>query len=389
MSQNNDITEKFLTACSIGDLASVVHLYSNHYLRYKHIKNKILAALYKDNILYPHCHENLPFRYASSNGHSDIVSYLLSHKHFAELVSQQDLSIAVGIAISINDINSIKAIEPYIKNKDKEFFNYIAKGFIEACQEGHLEAIMYVNNNLNNENYLDYCDIDFPNIYEDYINKTIKEAGFLKACEYEQEEVVKFLLSDGSFSKKINNPVLSMGLSETLAKNNTDLINLIATNIQDKNVHYYYNMGTRLITFCDEGNLEAIKYMLNSKSLNLDYIDLFNRPLGNGTNSIILECFKNACRHGKLNVVKYLTTSEDLPIHINVKELSKQKIGGLTIKGYEVMQYLIFDLNLERKECFMLFRKEFEIFFEKKKLKNDLESELTENNTLINKRQKI
>jgi hypothetical protein len=377
MDKINDVTERFLTACSSGDLSSVIELYSNHYLRHKTFKSKVLSFLNLSNnsigILDPHYDENLPFRYASSNGHEDIISYLLNQQFFIENIYKSDLALAIGVAISINDIATIKAIEPFIKHKNKEFLQHISKGFVEACREGYLDVVKYAIENLDDNDYFDYQDIEFPNIYEGSVNKTIKEAGFIEACNTEKIEVVKHILSDKAFSTKINNPILSQGLIIAIHQRNENLINLIVPNIQDKNVHYYWTIGKNFSNSCSVGDLDTIRYMLNNKNIDLDYMDLFQRPLGNKGRPIILDGFMNACKNGKLNVVKYLTASEELPMHIDVKAIASQEVAGIIMRNYDVMQYLVFELNLERNECFMLIPKEFESLFEKKKLKDELD----------------
>lgn len=398
MNKKNEITDKFLTACSFGDLALVIDLYSNHYLKHKTFTSRILSFLTLSNnsieILDPHYDENLPFRYAASNGHADVVSYLLNQQFFIENIYQNDLYTAIGVAISINDLKTIKAIEPFIKHKNKEFLQQISKGFVEACREGHLDVVKYAVENLDDNDYFDYSDIEFPNIYELFVNKTIKEAGFIEACETEKIEVVKYILSDKAFSNKINNPILSQGLVIALSKRNEELIKLIVPNIHDKNVHYYYNIGKKFSDSCSAGDLDTVRYMLNNKNIDLDYMDLFQRPLGNSGKPIILDGFWNACKNGKLNVVKYLTASEELPVHIDVKSIVKslrgQKVAGFIMKDYDVMQYLVFELNLKRNDCFMFIPKEFESLFEKKKIKNELEQDISNQvRTSPNKKMKI
>lgn len=393
--KNNDITDQFLTACSKGDLDSVIHIYSNNFLKYKTLKSKFLSFLKINNqnnsteLLNPYCNENLAFRYASSNSHHNIIKYLLDDKLFKEKLSQEDLGCAIGVAISINDINTIKLIEPFIEI-NKYFLENVYKGFIEACHHGYVDSIKYTLENLNLNNHFDSFDIDLIPTDGFAPNRTIKESGFLEACKSQKLDMVQYLLSDGTFTIKPKNPILSEGLSIALEKKDEDLIKLIHSNIEDKNIHYYYNIGKKFYDACADGNLENIKYILHHNILNLDYSDLFTRPFGKGKNSIILSGFMKACGNGKIEVVEYLTRSEDLPVHINVKEIHNQEVAGFILKDLEMMKYLVYELNLEQHEKFMFISKEFESLFYKKKLKDELDIEIQNNESpIVNKRLKL
>lgn len=383
MQINNEINEQFLTACSSGDLASVTHIYFNHYLKYKTIKSKFLSFLKlsnsSDKLLNPFYQENLAFRYACNSGNTDVISYLLNDKFFRTNINAEDLGLAIGVAISINDIGTIKTIEPFVQ-KDRDFYDYIYKGFLEACREGHLDAVKYTLENLNQNNYLDSIDIDSLPTDGFAPNRTIKESGFIEACNGKKIDIVEYLLSDYSFATKYNNPILSEGLCIAIKHKNEDLIKIISSAISeyyDKNVHYYYNIGKYFYDACSDGNLNDIKYLLTNKNIDIDYSDLFSRPFGTGITAIILSGFLKACSMGHLEVVKYFTKSEELPIHINVKKIKSEQAASLIIKDYDVVQYLVFELNLEKEECFMFMPKEFEAIFDKKKLKDELEASIT------------
>lgn len=89
--------------------------------------------------------------------------------------------------------------------------------------------------------------------------------------------------------------------------------------------------------YCSNGNLDAIKYILNSPDI--------KNPLNiyiHGDDAIL-----QACRHGHLDVVKYITSSSELEHHVAYSDKIDEGFNWAGENGHmDIIKYLIFDYKI-------------------------------------------
>jgi hypothetical protein len=186
---------------------------------------------------------------------------------------------------------------------------------------------------------------DFKDLWLSGLNQK-----FLNACQYRHMEVVRYLLT--SKELKTNAEInTENGHALQLACEGGDL-NIVKYLINSPELKEHIVINNNI----DEGflgacmipgkkGLELVKYLLTSKELTR-HADI-NVDDGQG--------FIIACNKGNLELVKYLTASPELNKHINPH--SKHDLGfRLALQNaytnepgsMEILNYLIFELNLEK-----------------------------------------
>jgi len=163
---------------------------------------------------------------------------------------------------------------------------------------------------------------------------------------------------------------------------------------------------------CERGYLDIVKYMLTSPELkehadihakndyalvlaiNFEYLDmieylLFSPELKEhaDVNAHNFTPIESACYNGSVNIVQYLTTHEKLKEKTCANpSIERGLIGAFLAKQNPIMEYLIFDLKIEKndflKSLLEKSKKDFsdsvKKMFSIRDLKNDLENNLVE-----------
>lgn len=147
------------------------------------------------------------------------------------------------------------------------------------------------------------------------------------------------------------------------------------------NLKYNNDVGFRFA--CYKGHLDIVKFLLTSS-------ELLEKPNINAGHDNDDSGIYHACKEGYVEMVKYLLTSPDLQEHANIHENKDSIFRTICLDGNsQMIQYLIFDYNIEKTEYIDNFLKgnrlfEIDSMFEKRDLNNSLLKDLAPN--LINKK---
>jgi hypothetical protein len=145
------------------------------------------------------------------------------------------------------------------------------------------------------------------------------------------------------------------------------------------NVGYFLNQYSPLISASSQGQLEVLKYFLTS--MELDFKPIY--PL-------ILSV---ACSNQHKPIIEYLLYSPELKKHANIHHNKDQIFRDACVTDLDMVQYLIFDLNIKKTDRIETFLKHLKInppdrakeimdMFEKRELIQSLQVELNKNNNL-------
>lgn len=234
---------------------------------------------------------------------------------------------------------------------------------------------------------------NFKGLSQDDLNQ-----DFLRACKYKNLETIRYLLT-----------TQELGLNADINANNGEGLQLACEGGDLTIVKYLINspeLKEHIVINknIDEGFLEAcmhqgqrglelVQYLLTSPELT-KHADI-NIDKGQG--------FIIACNKGNLELAKYLTSSPELKIHINPHtkddlafKLALQNFVTEEKGSLEILQCLIFDLNLEKTEKIKtalitknnLFT-DIEKFFDIRDLKKELNNELLTTQSIEKKSPKL
>lgn len=158
--------------------------------------------------------------------------------------------------------------------------------------------------------------------------------------------------------------------------------------VNEKKADVHWNDENAIRCACVFGHLDVVRYLLTSP-------DIKTKPdlevTEGDRNSLTSLGF--ACKGGHVDIVKYLLTSPDLEKHSNVRVNDDHPFRvSVFEKQIAVLQYLIFDYNLEKtktinnyiasnKKYFPDLLEKVENMFKIRELNQKLESELAPNQT--------
>jgi ankyrin repeat protein len=179
------------------------------------------------------------------------------------------------------------------------------------------------------------------------INIHLNKESFLEeACVYGHLDIVKYLLTSPDL------------------KEHSDIT---------ANSHYCFQNA------CQSGHLEVVKYMATSPDLKVhsDIIAANNSAL------------QNACCKNHVEIVSYLLTSPDLKVHPGMDDVTHRAHGSFKLasinNSVDVLQYLIFDYNIEKTEYLKFIidaypNSEVEKMFKLRDVHDELKQELSTDN---------
>ena len=102
-----------------------------------------------------------------------------------------------------------------------------------------------------------------------------------------------------------------------------------------------WELNNELILACQNGDLETVKYLLNSSETK-NRVDIHvddDKP------------FRTACMFGNLNIVKYLATSSELKNKANISANDDDGFIWAAIgRHYEICKFLIFEMDLKKSK---------------------------------------
>jgi ankyrin repeat protein len=194
-------------------------------------------------------------------------------------------------------------------------------------------------------------------LYEEYkeLEQEEIDKSFLLACKYGHLDKVKYLLTS---------PEIFLHA--------------------DINVKYMNTYSYPLIFAAKEGHLDVVKYLLEDPDIDIK------------TNNGAAFCY--ACHQGQLQIAKYLLSNQKYRNNVSLNEAIEYGFSNaLANKQNSVLEYLIFELNIERSGYITEYLKQYsnndfknyiEGLFDKREIKKSLEKELI-CDKIINKPSKI
>lgn len=228
------------------------------------------------------------------------------------------------------------------------FFNPINKEFQTAytqyCTDGNIDSLkkLYI---LHEQKFSTKLKA-FLNLGQNATYKELhklEKQGLKIACENEDTHIIDFILNkkntDGIHKIKSKQHFITDTFFESLENGHLTLAKKLVCFI--KSDKYF-------LSFCDEafdnlcrnGNLEAIKILLENKELGVD-LDILNLPRSNFTEPC--ESFVAACESDHIDVVKYLLSSPNLSTHVNLYYIEDSFFASKNLTTY-----LICDLGLKK-----------------------------------------
>jgi hypothetical protein len=230
--------------------------------------------------------------------------------------------------------------------------------YLEYCKTGDLNGIKNLEKKYPPSNsslfssFLKIIQFNKPSLNflcSDYV-------GLFTLCENGSTEIVSYIIDQPSFKERLDGELFkSNNISHNIMNSNKTILNAIL--LAAKNGHF--ECADLLVPFekkleeripvhiafldaCAEGELNTVKFLLHSENISFNVSWMINSGLT--TAHDFGECFIDACRGGHLNVVKYLVSDPDLDEKIDLNMIDAE----FSVENHEIIQYLIFDLNLPK-----------------------------------------
>jgi hypothetical protein len=248
--------------------------------------------------------------------------------------------------------------------------------FANDCYSGDLNSIkdIYKHHSINNlKKKLFYvfrkiAGQDIPILDPHYSD----DSALINACQQNHYDIVEFLLKDKDFmqgliSSNKKDETLTRGINHALGNNNLEMFKLISPLIDKKDIFFHMNISSGYTKACQNSNLNMLDLFFADKSINpphLNNLQPENMPATIMLNGMISENrdklttiavsgIKNngllaACISGSLDTVKYFTESTNSNHYVNIDMFFKNKEANLLVGSFEVMEYLIFNLNIDK-----------------------------------------
>lgn len=288
--------------------------------------------------------------------------------------------------------------------------------FLTACRDGNLEVVknLYSQHSKtilkNKARYAFYRlggiesnTLAILNPY--YYNNSPLKAAF----ESNQYEVVEFLLNDKNFIKGYNKDDngfrLAQGLSNAIAYSNLKMIDLVVPFIKNTGDELYNDIHHGFKAACRKGDVKVIDYILSNtqikNSLQSKEYTSYRIKSPDYFENLKKYGLAEACFSGNVKTVQYFTKSENPDIFMDFHSFSNST--ELIIGSFELLEYIIFDLNInktvfeignlepsEKLGDFLEMRKTIKDLFAKRELFKEINNELsmTINPTVISSKKK-
>jgi hypothetical protein len=251
-------------------------------------------------------------------------------------MSVSDLGSGLSNAVIENEIEELKYLfkHPYIQDEER-YQHYMNVTFSLACKNGSIHIAELL---LNSPEFKLNADINSEN-----------GEGLIKASENDDLEMVKYLTSHPNFDPKVAMPD-DAALFSACLKGNVDIIDYFYSLPQLKErFDSLTNHNFFMLTACEHGQTEVVKYFLTSPYLKESFI-----------NYDINKAFKIACDNNQSTVIEYFIFEYNIEETPFIKNYLEHKPDP-TVKNLFINR----DLN------------------------QGLHSELSGNDSIINKKPKI
>lgn len=285
--------------------------------------------------------------------------------------------------------------------------------FIKSCEVGHLPSVVELYKDFYlRPNSLLRKFASFIFIFDTYTPKLNPHAydneAFLNACQNGQHNIVNFLLDNKKFVNEIaQTDALSKGFNYAISLGYVDMAKTIIhfINTKQKDIEPFYKNFTQSFELaCKYGQEKSVDYLLQN------FPESLQIKLGKEKTaiSIVSYGFMQACDNGKKNVIdSFIKNPQILPItdlrlgfaaaieknHLATvkqimnsvvlkKNINMGRVPKVKVPSVEMMQYLMYDLNLKDKPDIMSkFSCEFNISLaEKMELHKELNKEMNTGN---------
>lgn len=194
----------------------------------------------------------------------------------------------------------------------------------------------------------------------------------LQSCSQNHYDIVEFFLKDKDFIDGLiksneKDKVLSKAFNYALKNSNIEMMKLISPLIDKKDIHFHIAISEGYSTACSNGNLDVLNFFFADESINpprLNNLQPENMPDTFMVNGMVTENrdkltviavsgiknngFLAGCIYGSLDTIKYFAESPDSNHYVDVNLLTKNKDTTIIVGSFEVMEYLVFNLNLDK-----------------------------------------
>lgn len=275
--------------------------------------------------------------------------------------------------------------------------------FLTACRDGNLEVVKNIYSQYSKtilKNKVRYTFFRLGGIEPNslaLLNPYYYGNAPLKAAfESNQYEVVEFLLTDNNFIKgfnKDNNGFrLAQGLSDAISYSNLKMIDLVVPFIKNTGDELYNDIHHGFKAACRKGDIQVIDYILSNNQIKTCLQNKGKISFGVKSPDYFEHLTKHglvdACFAGNVKTVEYFTKSENPDIFIDFNSFANST--ELVIGSFELLEYLIFNLNInktsfeignlepsEKLGDFLEMRKTIKDLFAKRELFKEINNELS------------
>lgn len=246
--------------------------------------------------------------------------------------------------------------------------------FITACESGDLEQVKTL--------YLKSSDKQIPKLkffkQEPVFDPHYDDEQALRRANYqERKDIVQFLLSDNDFTDKMNKKWLTSFLSDAISgrvlkgSKNLELTMIIVPLLTKYEIPCTNNIIRAFKETCVDGSMDILEYLAE----NFDIYSKLPALISSKPYSLKEYGFIAGCESGNLDVVKFFLNSPKLKSKIDINNI----VTKVQITNKEIVNYLIFDFNIPRDNFFAqhIIGDNSDRILEKRDIYNNLNSELS------------
>ena len=252
------------------------------------------------------------------------VQYLIEKLHVDKDLKGENQITPLHCASCYNNLDVVRyLIEKHEADKEAKDSQNKTPLFY-ACKEGHLIVVKYLIEDQNVDKEIKDSQNKTPLFYAfqnnhspvvDYLMDQISKSKNLNilhfACQYNDIELVKYLITEKNYDKELPDNSLRVPLHFATIGGHLDICKYL---IEDQHAYYYpidINKKTLLHYACENGFLPIVKYFFEKKPVPID-------PVDSNNNTPFMLAFKN--NHN--DIVQYIAQWKKLhPKHVEVQSL--------------------------------------------------------------------